>query len=118
MRTRPALAAALTGAVSVGGIAYALLDDDPTPTFCTMALAIREIPLSQTEIRTVALEDQGAPGRDECDTEPVPDRRLGFPVLGFDCSIREANGSTLATIAPNRPDGTCGQADTGATTSG
>jgi hypothetical protein len=57
---------------------------------------------------TVALEDQGGPGRDGCD-----DRHAGasfsWNVLGFDCKIRDPGDVVVATSTPNRADGTCGQ---------
>jgi len=59
---------------------------------------------------TVAYEDQGSPGRDDCDGTT----NSGGPqnhTLGFDCKIRNNAGAVVATTTPNRVDGDCGQPD-------
>ena len=63
--------------------------------------------------RFVSLQDQGGPGRDDCDRGPVPhgDDAPHLLVLGYDCKVRDHTGAVTATTTPNRLDGTCGQLD-------
>jgi hypothetical protein len=85
---------------------------DPEPRFCTMGLAFVVIDGKQ-----VVLEDQGSGGRDGCDhadwlSDPheLSDSGLDVDgVLGFDCKVRDVDGTVVATTQPNRSDGSCGQ---------
>lgn len=87
---------------------------DPEAKFCTMALAFVVIDGKQ-----VVLEDQGSGGRDGCDQpdwlsnqpDPSPNRLDMQGVLGFDCKVRDVDGTVVATTQPNRSDGLCGQPD-------
>ena len=74
--------------------------------FCQASLAIVEI-----DGRTVAPQDQTGPGEDEaCDFDET---ESAYPVLGFDCKVREPDGEVTAELVPNRSDGTCGLPDPG-----
>lgn len=69
--------------------------------FCQASLAIVEI-----DGRTVAPQDQTGPNEDEhCDFDQTED---AYPVLGFDCKVREPDGEVTVELVPNRSDGTCG----------
>ena len=69
--------------------------------FCKASLAIIEI-----DGRTVVPQDQTGPGEDQaCDFDETED---AYPVLGFDCKVREPDGEVTAELEPNRSDGTCG----------
>jgi hypothetical protein len=69
--------------------------------FCQASLAIFEI-----DGRTVVPQDQTGLGEDErCDFDQTKD---GYPVLGFDCKVREPDGEVTVELVPNRSDGTCG----------
>ena len=71
------------------------------PTFCLASLAFVDI-----DGRMVAPQDQTGPGEDErCDFQETED---AYPVLGFDCKVREPDGEVTVELVPNRSDGTCG----------
>jgi hypothetical protein len=99
--------------VLVGGCLLALVAvrSEEEARFCTTALAFG----TDGAGRTVVLQDQGAPGRDGCEIDEVPDEATtgaagdDVLVLGLDCSYRDAEGDVVATTEPNRPDGSCGQ---------
>lgn len=105
--TLAACAVAVAGLVAV----FAVEGDNESETSCDLALMAREVMLQPSEVTTAALEDQGAPGKDHCDMGPVGPSGLGYPVLGFDCIVRELGGATIGTADANRADGTCGQDD-------
>ncbi|MCU1369317.1 MAG: hypothetical protein JWO77_511 [Ilumatobacteraceae bacterium] len=74
--------------------------------FCQASLAIVEI-----DGRSVAPQDQTGPTEDPwCDFDQTED---AYPVLGFDCRIRQPDGEVIAKLVPNRHDGTCGLPDPG-----
>jgi len=71
-------------------------------SFCSAPLAVTTV-----DGRTVALQDQGAPGRDGCELPRVGTKT--FDVLGLDCRVRTDRNVVIASTTPNRSDGTCGQ---------
>lgn len=102
----------LVGLILVGvGALWWNARPEPREKFCTLGLAFTTI-----DGQEVVLQDQGGPGRDGCDGNGLPSQSTvasGLaiaPVLGFDCKVRDVNGTVVATTTPNRPDGTCGQA--------
>jgi hypothetical protein len=74
--------------------------------FCKASLAMFEI-----DGRSVAPQDQTGIGDDPwCDFDETEDP---YPVLGFDCRIRQPDGEVTDELVPNRADGTCGLPDPG-----
>jgi hypothetical protein len=92
-------------AATLTGMGVVVSTDHRPAHLCTTGLAFVTV-----EGRTIALEDQGTPGRDGCDIGVWP-RRDATPVLGYDCRIRNSERHVIGTYPPNRRDGTCGQAD-------
>jgi hypothetical protein len=96
-------------AVALTGLTIAKSYNHSPVHLCTANLATVTV-----DGRTVALEDQGTPGRDGCDItvgSGVWARRDAAPVLGYDCRIRDGERHVVGTFPPNRRDGTCGQAE-------
>jgi hypothetical protein len=73
------LVIAAVAIVGIGG--WAVARPDPQEKFCTLALGVDSV-----DGVTLALEDQGGPGRDHCDIDPQT-YSGGFAVLTFDCMI-------------------------------
>jgi hypothetical protein len=96
---------ASAAAVAVVAVTLAVLtrDDSGSPKFCTTGLAVRMV-----ADQRVVLEDQGSPGDDGCDLDPLSGWR-GAPILGFDCKVRDTDARVIATSTPNRSDELCGQ---------
>jgi len=92
-------------AVATGGSVTYLATRPGEPVFCTTGGVI--FPLDGQEVWP---EDQGDPGRGDCDGEKVMARAA---TLGFDCKLRGPGGAVVDTLEPNRADGTCGQPDPG-----
>ncbi len=94
-----ALGVLLVVAVAAGWIVTSSRLEEPL--FCQASLAIVEI-----DGRSVAPQDQTGPNEDErCDFQQTED---AYPVLGFDCKVREPDGEVTVELVPNRSDGTCG----------
>ena len=94
-------------AATLTGLGVVVSNDHRPAHLCTANLATVTV-----DGRTVALEDQGAPGRDGCDITVgfgVWARRDASPVLGYDCRIRDSERHVVGTYPPNRRDGICGQ---------
>ena len=73
-------------------------------SFCSEPLVVTRV-----DGHPVALQDQGAPGRDGCELPRVGTKE--FDVLGLDCRVRTDRNVVVASTTPNREDGTCGQPD-------
>ena len=71
-------------------------------SFCSAPLAVTTV-----DGHRVALQDQGAPGRDGCELPRIGTK--DFDVLGLDCRVRTNKNVVVASTTPNRSDGTCGQ---------
>ena len=78
------------------------------PRLCPLGFAFTKV-----DDEMVALQDQGKPGPGDCDLDVnqwlVTSEGAPTKVIGFDCWMRERAKGVVATTAPNRPDGTCGQ---------
>jgi hypothetical protein len=109
-RRRRSIGAGLVAlVVALSGLSIAKSYDHGPVHLCAAGLAFVTV-----EGRTIALEDQGTPGRDGCDItvgSGVWARRDAAPVLGYDCRIRDGERHVIGTYPPNRRDGTCGQAE-------
>ena len=109
---RRRLTFAATGVLVIAGaflFAPLFVGHSQSQVFCTLGLST-----SSVDGQLVALQDQHAAGRDDpaeqCgDIAPNGDAQMN--TLGFDCKVRDARGSVVATTTPNRRDGTCGQPD-------
>ncbi len=91
--------------VALGGVVWLRASANREPVFCFAAGAGFEY-----EGEFYWLEDQGTPGRGG----PCGDGRTAKPferTVGFDCKVREPDGTVSASFRPNRSDGTCGQAE-------
>jgi len=87
--------------VAVAGTGILAASRPGETRLCRASLTIIEI-----DGRTVTPQDQTGPGEDEgCDFDQTED---AYPVLGFDCKVREPDGEATVELVPNRSDGTCG----------
>lgn len=99
-------ALALLLVAAIGGGWFVTRSRAAEPKFCQASLAIVEI-----DGQSVAFQDQTGPHEDErCDFQETED---AYPVLGFDCKVREPDGEVTAELVPNRSDGTCGLPEPG-----
>jgi hypothetical protein len=108
-RRRSIGAGLLVLAATLIGLGVIVSNDHSPAHLCTLQLAFVTV-----EGRTIALEDQGKPGRDGCDITVgfgVSARSDPAPVLGYDCRIRDSERHVVGKYPPNRRDGTCGQAE-------
>lgn len=99
--------AVVVAGLFVGG--RMLTDEDEVERFCSLQGSVGQT----ANGRAYPLEDQGAPGRDGCDVTEFPDNGDGFgpAYIGFDCQLHGTLYTPGTVMAPNRSDGTCGQAD-------
>lgn len=90
---------ALLGIVSCAGFLGEVAGPNERTVFCHAALAGFE-----RGERFVALQDNGQPGRGDCDGAPTLRDTL---VLGLDCKLRDPAGEVVDRLAANGDDGTC-----------
>jgi hypothetical protein len=102
-----ALVGACALAVASASVVRSPKQDD---RFCNAALA-----LGSANGQVYPLQDQGAPGPDHCDRQQPAAEGDGWVsdgYLGYDCRVHFAVGVVSEPVmAPNRADGTCGQAE-------
>jgi hypothetical protein len=75
--------------------------------FCDLGLALVAV-----DGGSYPLQDQGVPGPDPCDLPRGSGENGTGGNVGYDCRVHFAVGVVSEPVmAPNRPDGTCGQAE-------
>lgn len=110
-RARTVVLAAMLLAATLAGGALLISRDTDEPKFCTLGVPIGP-PLDVATDGFITSQERES-GDGECG---MAETNRGWVTVGWDCQVRDEDGTVMTTIAPTEPDGTCkkyGRSDEG-----